>query len=133
MASLPAASSALWAEPTTDLEALRADVAAHYQPATPHEQLLVDEIACAHLRLQRVTRVESGLFSQALDEVLRFWDDNPDWIPGHIRHDDEEAAKLWPAPEYGLEQRRNFAIARGFREAARRPQNEFTLLLRYQG
>jgi len=56
-------------ESYTDYQELRASIVMEYQPATPQEQRLADQIAQNYWRLLRCRRVETATFENRLDTL----------------------------------------------------------------
>ena len=56
-------------ESYTDYQELRASIVTEYQPATPQEQRLADQIAQNYWRLLRCRRVETATFENRLDTL----------------------------------------------------------------
>jgi len=100
---------------------LKADLIACYQPVNSQELFAIERIALAQQALLRVTRLEAGFFSDALNHAM-----SPDgrlWTP----LDDNLIADL----AITRQQNRNIAIASGFQHLAKQ-SNAWVLLLRYQ-
>ncbi len=95
-------------EEMEELDRLRAGLTELHQPANDLEIAAVERLALAQQALLRVARLEAGLFSSALHDVLSSESAGPS-----LRAD------------------RNFALAEGFRHMNRRG-NDWTLFLRYQ-
>ena len=100
---------------------LKADLIACYQPVNSQELFAIERIALAQQALLRVSRLETGLFTDCLDHAM-----GPN-------------GNLWkPLVENVIvdlaitrQQNRNFAIAVGFQQLARESA-AWTLFLRYQ-
>jgi hypothetical protein len=104
-----------------ELDNLRADALAHYQPQTSQEIFAVERIAVCQLMMVRGWRLEAGMFIGCVDRVL-----NNDGSPCFQLH-----AELYPDSEIHLAQNRNYAMAEGFqRMATQSPM--WSLVIRYQ-
>jgi hypothetical protein len=116
-----AAVTMLRLEDQGELENLRADALAHYQPQTSQEIFAVERIAVCQLMMVRGWRLEAGMFIACVDRVLN--DDGTSIFRLH--------ADLYPEREVHVAQNRNYAMAEGFqRMATQSPM--WSLVLRYQ-
>lgn len=116
-----AAVSILRLEEHGELDNLRADALAHYQPQTSQEIFAVERIAVYQLMMVRGWRLEAGMFITCVNRVL-----NDDETPIFRIH-----AELHPDGEVRRDQNRNFAMAEGFqRLSGQSPM--WPLVLRYQ-
>jgi hypothetical protein len=68
---LLARDSVAYGERIDDLQHLRQVYLDQYQPATPAEEFLVHQLSSAHWRLQRIERIEAGLFDTLITEADR--------------------------------------------------------------
>ena len=83
-----------------------------YQPANVQEEFWLKQIAHCQLRVERIGRIESGLFSQAVDEAWDLGYKNLNAYPEKMRDDSDLA----------IEQRLNFILAAGFIRMAEKKQ-----------
>ena len=112
-----------------EIDQLKADLVATYQPVNPQEMFTLERIALAQQSLLRSYRLESGLFTAAMNHGLD---------PGTGRF----LVTLTPemvAADHSLDviavtrnQNRNFALGAGFHEFIQHTPDSFSLLLRYQ-
>jgi hypothetical protein len=102
---------------------LKADLVAVYQPINAQELFAIERIALTQQSLLRTARLEAGLFTTCLNEVLDssgqpFFPMSPELVgDGDI--------------EITREQNRNYALAEGFQRMAK-AANTWSLFLRYQ-
>ena len=102
---------------------LKTDLVAVYQPINAQELYAVERIALAQQSLLRAARLEAGLFTTCLNEVLDpsgqpFFPMSPELVgDGDI--------------ETTRAQNRNYALAEGFQRMAK-TANTWSLFLRYQ-
>jgi hypothetical protein len=113
--------SMLRLEENGELDNLRADALAHYQPQTSQEIFAVERIAVCQLMMIRGWRLEAGMFIACVDRVL-----NDDGTPIFRLH-----ADLYPDSPMHTAQNRNYAVAEGFQRMARESPM-WSLVLRYQ-
>lgn len=108
-------------EDIREVENLRADLVALYQPVNSQELFAIERMALAQQSILRAARLESGLFSIGLDALMNGLHQeyflNPDTCGGDVR--------------ITTEQNRNFLLAEGFVRTAARG-NSWNLFLRYQ-
>jgi len=110
-------------EELQEVARLKADAVACYRPVNSQEMFAVERIALAQHLIFRGARLEAGLFTSALDEVLDHTSGRPfrpmsfEMIDGDI-----------PVTRA---QNRNYAMGEGFRRLARE-SNVWSLLFRYQ-
>jgi len=108
-------------EELDEVDRLKADLVALYQPVNSQELFAVERIALAQQALLRAARLESGLFTTALDHTLAT--DGDLFIP--------MGKELTSDIEITRAQNRNFALAFGFHKMAGQA-NTWSLFLRYQ-
>jgi len=108
-------------EALDELAHLKADLVALYQPVNSQELFAVERIAMAQQTLLRAARLESGLFTSALDECLGAGDEPFVTMSADLTGD----------LEITREQNRNFALGEGFHRMTRK-SNSWSLFLRYQ-
>ena len=109
-------------EALDELERLKADVVAAYQPVNSQEFYAVERIALTQQTLLRAARLEAGLFTAALNITL--CGDEP-FITMSVELAGDGDIEITRA------QNRNFALGEGFHRLARR-SNCWSLFLRYQ-
>jgi hypothetical protein len=68
---LTAATAVLHNESAEDFQALLDDFRAEHQPASPTESLLVEQLAMAAWRLERLRGIETGLFELRMTDLAR--------------------------------------------------------------
>ena len=107
-------------EALDEVDRLKADLIAVYQPVNSQELFAIERIALAQHDLLRVSRLEVGLFTAALDETLA--GELPFLALSQEMVGDIEVTRA---------QNRNFAIGEGFHRMARK-SNCWSLFLRYQ-
>jgi hypothetical protein len=102
---------------------LKADAVACYRPVNAQEMYAVERIALAQFKIFRGYRLEAGLFTAALDDVL-----DPNGLPWRPLTA-EMVEGNFPVTRV---QNRNFACATGLRKMVERSRDPLALLLRYQ-
>jgi hypothetical protein len=107
-------------EELDEVARLKDDLVATYEPINAQELFAIERIALAQQTLLRAARLESGLFTQALDQALTH-DDQPLVLPTEELTHDIEVTR----------QNRNYALAFGFHKIARLA-NTWSLFMRYQ-
>ena len=110
-------------EDLQDVANLKADAMAVYQPVNSQETYAVERIALAQQSMLRAARLESGLFTNCLNESY-----DPLGEPVVLMN--EEIAGHGDI-QITRAQNRNFLLAEGFHRMAKHP-NSWTLFLRYQ-
>jgi hypothetical protein len=105
-----------------EIDDLKADAVAFYRPANSQEMLAVERIALAQMQMLRAMRMESGLFTTALDSAI-----DPKGRPINPLSLEMFDGDL-PVTRT---QNRNFALGEGLRRMAREG-NAWSLLMRYQ-
>src|SRR5439155_4069536 len=100
---------------------LRADLLAVYQPVNSQELFAIERIALAQQTLLRAARLETGLFTTCLNEVL-----DPSGRPLFLLNQ-ELTADL----EITRAQNRNYALVEGFHRMVK-TADSWSLFLRYQ-
>ena len=110
-------------EDMREVERLKADAVACYQPVNSQEMVAVERIALAQQMMFRASRLEAGLFTAAVDDAL---DRSGRPIrPMSLDMVDGDVAVT-------RAQNRNYAMAEGFRRMARESNGAvWTLFLRY--
>ena len=106
-----------------EVEHLRADLIAVYQPVNSQELFAIERIALAQQAILRATRLETGLFTTCLNETL----------------DCEGDSKILMNPvlsgegdiEISRAQNRNWLLGEGFRRCVDQ-SNSWSLCIRYQ-
>jgi hypothetical protein len=109
-------------EEIDDVARLREDLIACYQPVNSQELFAIQRIALAQQALLRTARLESGLFTNCLNECLSS-DGRP--LIGISRHLVDDDIRIVKA------QNRNFLLAEGFQRFVN-SSNSWSLFLRYQ-
>jgi hypothetical protein len=110
-------------EDLNEVDHLKADLVAVYQPVNAQELFAVERIALAQQALLRAARLEAGLFTTCLNTVLDSC--GQPFIPMSqelVGDGDIEVTRA---------QNRNYALAEGF-ERMTRTANTWSLFLRYQ-
>jgi hypothetical protein len=112
-------------EDLQEVDYLRADLVAIYQPANSQELFAIERIALAQQAMLRIARLESGLLTSCLNEAL---DTSGQLFIGMsqdlVGHGDIEITKA---------QNRNYALADGFqRMTSNKRSNTWPLFLRYK-
>jgi hypothetical protein len=110
-------------EDLNEVDHLKADLVAVYQPVNAQELFAVERIALAQQALLRAARLEAGLFTTCLNTVLD--SSGQPFIPMSqelVGDGDIEVTRA---------QNRNYALAEGF-ERMTRTANTWSLFLRYQ-
>ncbi len=108
-------------EELDEVARLKDDLISVYQPVNAQELFAIERIALAQQTLLRAARLESGLFTNALDEALTH-DDQPIVLINQELTGDIEVTRA---------QNRNFILGLGFHRMARQA-NTWSLFLRYQ-
>ena len=108
-------------EDLDEIAHLKADLIDVYQPINSQELFAIERIALAQQALLRAARLESGMFTTALDEAVA-GDGQPLILLSRELTGDIEITR---------EQNRNYCLAEGFHRLARK-SNCWSLLLRYQ-
>ena len=108
-------------EDLNEVANLRDDLVAFYQPLNSQELFAVERIALAQQALLRAARLEAGLFTASLNEVLDLRD-----RPA-IMTDPDLVCEI----EVTRPQTRNFLLGEGFWRSVGK-SNAWTLFLRYQ-
>ena len=108
-------------EELDEVARLKDDLIATYEPINAQELFAIERIALAQQTLLRAARLESGLFTHALDQALTH-DDQPLVLPTEELTHDIEVTR---------QQNRNYALAFGFHKMARLA-NTWSLFMRYQ-
>ena len=109
-------------EDVHEIADLKADLVACYRPVNSQEMFALERMAIAQQFILRAARLDAGLFTSAMNEVLNI-DNNPivtmepDMIGGDI--------------EITRQQNRNFCMAEGFRRIAKE-SDLMNLALRYR-
>src|SRR2546425_864559 len=108
-------------EDLNEVARLKADLTAVYQPVNSQELFAIERIALAQQALLRAARLESGLFTSALDQALDHTG-RPIILmtPELVGDGDIEITRA---------QNRNFALGEGFHRMARQA-NSWSLFLR---
>ena len=110
-------------EDLREVERLKDDLVAHYQPRNSQELFAIERMAIAQQSIVRAARLECGVFINCLDMALN--DDGTPFsplTPKLVGHGDIEVTQA---------QNRNYALADGFCRMARQ-NNSFSLFLRYK-
>jgi len=102
---------------------LKADAVACYRPINAQEMYAVERIALAQFKIFRGYRLEAGMFTAAIDDVL-----DPNGLPWRPLTP-EMIEGNFPVTRV---QNRNFACATGLRKMVERSRDPLALLLRYQ-
>jgi hypothetical protein len=100
---------------------LKADLLAVYRPVNPQELFALERIALAQQALIRAARLETGLFTCCLNEVMDYTGEPFILISNELIRDIEVTRA----------QNRNYGLAEGFHRMVRRA-NSWSLFLRYQ-
>jgi hypothetical protein len=110
-------------EELDEVEKLKADAVACYRPVNSQELVAVERIAMAQQQIFRGARLDAGMFTSALNEVLDRTN-NPilPMDPDMVGDGDIEITRA---------QNRNYCIAEGFRRIAKE-SNALSLMLRYR-
>jgi hypothetical protein len=110
-------------EDLDEVEKLKADAVACYKPVNSQELVAVERIAMAQQQIFRGARLDAGMFTSALNEVLDRTN-NPvtPMDPTMVGDGDIEITR---------QQNRNYCIAEGFRRIAKE-SNAIGLMLRYR-
>ena len=106
-----------------EIDNLKEDLFAVYQPVNSQEVLALERMANAQQAMLRASRLEAGMFTTCLDDVLDR-SDRPMFPMSETLAGDGDI-------EICRAQNRNFALALGFRRMAVEG-NSFSLFLRYQ-
>ena len=108
-------------EDLDEIAHLKSDLIDVYQPINSQELFAIERIALAQQALLRAARLESGMFTTALDEAM-----DGDGQPLILL-----SRELTGDIEITREQNRNYCLAEGFHRMARK-YNCWSLFLRYQ-
>jgi hypothetical protein len=110
-------------EDLDEVEKLKADAVACYKPVNAQELVAVERIAMAQQQIFRGARLDAGMFTSAMNEVLDRTN-NPvtPMDPNMVGDGDIEITR---------QQNRNYCIAEGFRRIAKE-SNAIGLMLRYR-
>jgi hypothetical protein len=108
-------------EDLQEIDHLRADLLAVYQPVNSQELFAIERIALTQQALLRASRLESGLFTTCLAEVL-----DPAGNPLFLMSE-ELAGDL----EITHAQNRNYMLGEGFHRMVKQ-SNSWSLAIRYQ-
>jgi hypothetical protein len=110
-------------EDLDEVEKLKADAVACYKPVNSQELVAVERIAMAQQQIFRGARLDAGMFTSAMNEVLDRTN-NPvtPMDPTMVGDGDIEITR---------QQNRNYCIAEGFRRIAKE-SNAIGLMLRYR-
>jgi hypothetical protein len=110
-------------EDLDEVEKLKADAVACYRPVNSQELVAVERIAMAQQQIFRGGRLDAGMFTSALNDVLDRTN-NPilPMDPDMVGDGDIEITRV---------QNRNYCIAEGFRRIAKE-SNAIGLMLRYR-
>lgn len=108
-------------EELDEIAHLKSDLIAVYQPINSQELYAIERIALAQQMMLRGARLEAGLFTDCLDEVLS-GDGQPVILLNQEITGDIEVTR---------QQNRNFLLGEGFHRLARK-SNCWSLALRYQ-
>ncbi|MGD0500487.1 MAG: hypothetical protein ABSC23_18850, partial [Bryobacteraceae bacterium] len=110
-------------EDLQEIDHLRQDLLAVYQPVNSQELFAIERIALAQQAILRAARLEAGLFTTCLNQALEPSAHIPDLMNKELAGDgDIEIARA---------QNRNFLLGVGFHRMAHQ-SNSFSLFLRYQ-
>jgi hypothetical protein len=110
-------------EDLDEIEQLKADLIAVYQPVNSQELLALERMALAQQSMFRAARLESGLFTTCINETLDA-NDRP-FTPMSKQLAGEGSAEVTRS------QNRNYCLADGFVRLARQ-SNGWSVFLRYQ-
>jgi hypothetical protein len=110
-------------EDLDEVEKLKADAVACYKPVNSQELIAVERIAMAQQQIFRGARLDAGMFTSAMNEVIDRTN-NPvtPMDPDMVGAGDIEITR---------QQNRNYCIAEGFRRIAKE-SNAIGLMLRYR-
>jgi hypothetical protein len=110
-------------EDLDEVEKLKADAVACYRPVNSQELVAVERIAMAQQQIFRGARLDAGMFTSAMNEVLdRYSAPFRPMDPDMVGDGDIEITR---------QQNRNYCIAEGFRRIAKE-SNAIGLMLRYR-
>jgi hypothetical protein len=110
-------------EDLDEVEKLKADAIACYRPVNSQELVAVERIAMAQQQIFRGARLDAGMFTSAMNEVLdRYSAPFRPMDPDMVGDGDIEITR---------QQNRNYCIAEGFRRIAKE-SNAIGLMLRYR-
>jgi len=110
-------------EDLDEVEKLKADAVACYRPVNAQELVAVERIAMAQQQIFRGARLDAGMFTSAMNEVLdRYSAPFRPMDPDMVGDGDIEITR---------QQNRNYCIAEGFRRIAKE-SNMIGLTLRYR-
>jgi hypothetical protein len=110
-------------EDLQEIAYLKADLVAAYQPANSQELFALERMALAQQTIRRAARLESGLFTTCLNEILDS-NDQPFMPMSNALAGDGDI-------EITRAQNRNYFLAEGFHRLSRQ-SNSWSLFLRYQ-
>jgi hypothetical protein len=108
-------------EDVHEIANLKADLVACYRPVNSQEMFALERMAIAQQLILRAARLDAGLFTSAMNEVLNL-DNNP-----IVTMDPDMIGDI----EVTRQQNRNFCIAEGFRRIAKE-SDLMNLALRYR-
>ena len=108
-------------EDVHEIANLKADLVACYRPVNSQEMFALERMAIAQQLILRAARLDAGLFTSAMNEVLNL-DHNP-----IVTMDPDMIGDI----EVTRQQNRNFCIAEGFRRIAKE-SDLMNLALRYR-
>jgi hypothetical protein len=111
-------------EDLDEVENFKADAVHCYRPVNAQELAAVERIAISQQQMLRGARLEAGMFTAALDEVMdRSARPVVPMTPDIVGDGDIEITRA---------QNRNLGIAEGFRRMVRQSSDVLSLMLRYQ-
>jgi hypothetical protein len=111
-------------EDLDEVENFKADAVHCYRPVNAQELAAVERIAISQQQMLRGARLEAGMFTAALDEVMdRSARPVIPMTPDIVGDGDIEITRA---------QNRNLGIAEGFRRMVRQSSDVLSLMLRYQ-
>jgi hypothetical protein len=111
-------------EDLDEVENFKADAVHCYRPVNAQELAAIERIAIAQQQMLRGARLEAGMFTAALDEVMdRSARPVVPMTPDIVGDGDIEITRA---------QNRNLGIAEGFRRMVRQSSDVLSLMLRYQ-
>ncbi len=111
-------------EELDEVENFKADAVHCYRPVNAQELAAVERIAIAQQQMLRGARLEAGMFTAALDEMMdRSARPLVPMMPDLVGDGDIEITRA---------QNRNLGIAEGFRRMTRQSSDVWSLMLRYQ-
>jgi hypothetical protein len=104
-----------------ELDDLRADLLAFYQPVNSQELFAVERIALAQQSMLRAARLESGIFTSSLNEAM-----NTDGSPIFLM-----TPEVAEGIDIAVQQNRNYCLSEGLKRVSQDTEM-FSLFLRYQ-